>query len=72
VDLEGKDHYASYNNVIGRVKIYIILCSHREGMASSGKEDFISKTSTNCSHTSLLGLGNAIGMFVLKMRHRIF
>jgi hypothetical protein len=26
-DLEGKDHYASYNNVIGRVSICIILCS---------------------------------------------
>jgi hypothetical protein len=37
VDLEGKDHYASYNNVIGRVNICIILCSEREGMASSDK-----------------------------------
>jgi hypothetical protein len=49
--LEGKDHYARYNNVIGRVSICIILCSQREAMASSDKEDFISETSTNCSHT---------------------
>jgi hypothetical protein len=26
-DLEGKDHYASYNNFIGRMSICIILCS---------------------------------------------
>jgi hypothetical protein len=54
-NLEGKDHYACYNNVIGRVSICIILCSPREGMASSDKEDFISETSTNCSHTSYVG-----------------
>jgi hypothetical protein len=53
--LEGKDHYACYNNVIGRVNISIILCSHREGMASLDKKDFIFETSTNCSHTSSVG-----------------
>jgi hypothetical protein len=39
-DLEGKDHSASYKNVIERVSICIFLCSYREGMASSDKEDF--------------------------------
>jgi hypothetical protein len=53
--LEGKDHYACYNNVIGRVSICIILCSQREWMASSDKKYFVSETSTNCSPTSSVG-----------------
>jgi hypothetical protein len=35
--LEGKTHYACYNNVIGTMSISIILCFEREGMASSNK-----------------------------------
>jgi len=41
-------------------------------MASLDEEDFISETSSNCLHTLLLGLGNAIGMLVMKMKHHIF
>jgi hypothetical protein len=51
----GKTHYACYYNVIGTVNISIILCSEREGMASSNKENCISETSTNSSHTSSVG-----------------
>jgi hypothetical protein len=54
-NLEGKSHYACYYNVIGMVSISIILCSQREGMASSNKENCISETSTNSLHTSSVG-----------------